>query len=94
MVYKLIMGMVSYWAYQIFPILAKPPDLLQFPLNLHVWLLRLPVGPPFFLRPVTTPGLLIVHFMGGSKNFAPEILCGDPSYTGEAPDGYGCAGRA
>ena len=35
-----------------------------------------------------------VHFMGGSKNFAPEILCGDPSYTGEAPDGYGCAGRA
>ena len=90
------MGMVSYWAYQIFPILAKPPDLLQFPLNLQVWLLRPPVGPPFFFGglPVTTPGLLIVHFMGGSKNFAPEILCGDPSYNGEAPDGYGCAGRA
>jgi len=43
---------------------------------------------------MTDERLLIVHFMGGSKNFAPEILCGDPSYTGEAPDGYGCAGRA
>jgi len=35
--------------------------------------------------------LLIVHFMGGSKNIAPEVLCGQHgNFTGEAPEGYGC----
>lgn len=35
--------------------------------------------------------LLIVHFMGGSKNFAPDILCNSEHYTGEGPNAYGCA---
>ena len=35
--------------------------------------------------------LLIVHFMGGSKHIAPEVLCGSSgNFTGEAPEGYGC----
>ena len=34
--------------------------------------------------------LLIVHFMGGSKGFAPEVLCTEENYTGEPLDGYGC----
>lgn len=35
--------------------------------------------------------LLIVHFMGGSKHLAPEVLCSSGSnYTGEVPEGYGC----
>lgn len=31
--------------------------------------------------------LLIVHFMGGSKGFAPEMLCTMENYTGEPLDG-------
>ena len=34
--------------------------------------------------------LMVVHFMGGSKGFAPEILCGKENFTGEAPEAYGC----
>jgi len=35
--------------------------------------------------------LQIVHFMGGSKGFAPEVLCDEgQNFTGEDEEGYGC----
>lgn len=35
--------------------------------------------------------LEVLHFMGGSKGLAPEVLCdGDKDYTGDGPNGYGC----
>lgn len=35
--------------------------------------------------------LQVLHFMGGSKRLAPEVLCdGGKDYTGDGPKGYGC----
>eukprot|EP00913_Durusdinium_trenchii_P031341 g29347.t1 len=35
--------------------------------------------------------LQVLHFMGGSKHLAPQVLCdGGKDYTGDGPKGYGC----
>lgn len=35
--------------------------------------------------------LEVLHFMGGSKSIAAEVLCdGDEDFTGDGPNGYGC----